>query len=272
MSIEVTGTYLFNIVDHGIAETSTGLPQWVAALQTAHYYDGDSGEWVEVDTADITAYLVLIGKKGQPLPSAKQLVKAVGWDGTSFESLHNMDLSTTQIQGRVEENEYEGNVSMRVVWVDAADAEPGQMLRKLDISEVKSLNAKFANGLRKLVGAPKPKSVPAKPKIPDEPKTSSEGVKAAMKAKDAEKAARGEKAEAKALKSLKAPMPKINKVTMEAAWEACCEGRPENVTDEILTAYWQDVIEEIGGEDEIEKKGLWGEVKEAVITKYDIPF
>jgi len=276
------------------------LPQWVADLKAAAFYDEASTTWIEInseDAIDITNFAVLMGKKGQPLLSAKQLMKAVGWDGTSFESLDNMDLSAVQIQGRVEDNdpEYADKNPYQISWIDAADAVPGRKLQKLEAAEVKSLNAKFANGLRALAGAPKPKSVPAKlsipgkptvlaPSVPDEPTPPVklvpfgrlEGVKAAMRVKNEEKKQRGQEAESKAPKSAKVPVPETKKITMETAWESCCEGRSESITDEMLGNHWNDVIEEAGGEDAVETKGLWAEVREAVVAKCrvedNIPF
>jgi len=161
--LKTTGTFLFNILEACVCATKNGLPQWVASLQAMQAYDDESGQWVDYsgyEDNETTAYLVLFGKDGKSLLNAKQLQKAIGWSGTSFEELDQMDYSGIQVQGRLEEHEYNNNTTVRVQWIDHKDADPTRALQRLNADALKKLNAKFASGMRELGGGPKPKSVP----------------------------------------------------------------------------------------------------------------
>ena len=159
-------TYRGKILDHGVAATKNGFPQFEAALQAVEAYDEDEKVWVDwsdVEQKDITAFLVLFGKNGETL-SNQQLKKVTGWDGLSFQGLSAMDLSGVGIQFRVEENTYEGKTTLQVSWIDGYDAEPGRSVRKLDDAGLKAIDAQYASMLKQSATAKAPAKAGVKAK------------------------------------------------------------------------------------------------------------
>lgn len=294
--LKQTGTFLFDIVEACICATKNGLPQWVANLKAVQAYDDESGQWVDYsqyEDNEILAYLVLFGKDGKSLLNAKQLQKAIGWNGTSFEELDQMDYSGIQIQARLEEHEYEGKTSIRVQWIDHKDADPTRVLQRLDSDALKKLNAKFASGMRELSGGPKPKSVPVVPPTPPvappiipppaNPVTQVD-PKAEAKAKYEDKKKRGKAAEAKAQvtetkqtppKPQMPPIPPKPKAigiekynlsptcTQEEAWEACAKHRKTDMSDDDLGNIWLQIIGDIGGDEVVGED--WYKVRDGVL-------
>ena len=288
--INRTGTFRGVAVDCGVAESSGGFPQWVASLQAAEYYDEETEQWIdwsEYEEKEIPCYLVLFGNEGTPLLNMRQLQKAFGWSGESFQELETF--TNVPFQFRVEEKTYEGNTNLRVQWVDAYDAEPGRVIQKLEPAEVKKLDTKYAAALRKFSGGPKPKTVPDKPDKPPIPTVDKSAAKETLKAQAAEKAQRGAKAEAKAAKRekkeklAKPPIPKAAPApttppqtttetpscTKDEAWEKCYEAKGK-LTDDQIATIWLRVIDEQGGEDNLDAQG-WGVVCETVVREVSVP-
>lgn len=290
--IKQIGTFKFNILEHCVTVTSKSqAPQWVASLQAVEAYDDESEQWVDYsgyEDNETTAYLVLFGREKQALLNARQLQKAIGWSGRDFAELDQMDLSKVQIQGRIEENEYNGKTSLRVQWIDHVDAEPGRQLQRLDADELKKLNAKFASGLRDLGGGPKPKSAPPvalKPPAPAAPAVPVADAKAKVKVEYDKKKEQGEAAEKKAAETEAKkkgkpaappiPVPAAKGVsvqekyglpaacTQEEAWEACAQNRKEGISDDDLGNMWLQVIGDIGGEEVVGDH--WFKVRNGVL-------
>jgi len=179
--IKYPGTYRGIKVDAGIKKSSGGHIQLVAQLVATEQFDFETGEWVtdwqqydEQFGSEITAYLMLFSKdtSKDAFATAKQLQKAWGWDGSSLAELEKLEPEAFQF--RVVEEEYKGKKQLKVAWIDAYNATPGGTIQKLDESEIKKLDAQYANVLRKLSGGPKPKSVPkgekpARPGVPGQP-------------------------------------------------------------------------------------------------------
>lgn len=297
--LKTIGTFLFDIVEACVCATKNGLPQWVASLVAVQAYDDESAQWVDYsgyEDREITAYSVLFGKDGKPLLNAKQLQKAIGWGGTSFEELDQMDYSGIQIQARLEEHEYNNNTTIRVQWIDHKDADPTRALQRLDADALKKLNAKFASGMRELGGGPKPKSVPAAPPVappvippatpvdakPLIPPPANPVTQVDPKAKYDEKKKRGKAAEAKAVKTapkLPPKPPTVPTVPPKAdiqqkyglpatcaqleGWEQCCQHRKQDISDDELSNLWLQVIGDIGGEEVIGED--WYKVRDGVL-------
>lgn len=276
--IDRTGSFRGYAIDSGMGQTKNGFPQWIASLQAVEYYDEETEQWVDwsqYDVNEITGYFCLFGGDGNPTLTAKQLQKALGWSGESFQALC-ADYSTTLIQWRVEERTYKDNTSLQVTWVDHADAEPGRTIQKLDNDDVKKLDAKYAAALKKLSGGPKPKTVPVKPTTPKpevpKPAIDKEAAKAALKAKAEEKAARGKAAEEKAAKKAppkpEAPKPQVVKpketCTLEQAWEAVYAAKGD-VSDDDLGNVWLQVIDKYGDQDTLTSEE-WVVVRDEVIS------
>jgi len=291
--INRTGTFRGVAIDSGVGLTKNEFPQWVANLQASEYYDEETEQWIdwsEYDEKEIQCYLVLFGNEGKPLLNTKQLQKAFGWSGESFQELENY--TDVPFQFRVEENTYEGTTRLRVQWVDAYDAEPGRVIQKLDAGEVKKLDAKYAAALRKFSGGPKPKSVPDRPDRPDKPEKPAipspdkESAKAALKEQAAERAQRGKAAETKVAKREKAskppkppvpaPKPKAqvaatpaDTCTKDEAWEICYKNKGK-LSDDKLAEVWVGVIDKQGGEDDF-TDGDWAQVRDEILAEVNVP-
>lgn len=154
-----------------IGKTKNGFPQFVVTLLATEYFDdsvdeatGDPvNEWVDWTEYDhsITAYLVLFNAS-KALLNYEQVMKAFDWDGTDLEALQQVDFGELQISFDVEENNYEGNISLRVNWIDAYDSEPGSRgLKPMESSDIKALAAQY-KGLMKTA----PKAAPVKAATP----------------------------------------------------------------------------------------------------------
>ncbi len=281
-----------NIVDGGLGKTSTGLPQVVLSLRADEIYDFDEKCWVpwdDVEEREITAYLVLIGKKDNEIFHMKTTEKALGWDGASLGSLNDIDYQNSGIQFTTKENEYEGNTTIQVAGIDHYDAEPGRTVQKLDAAEVKGLDAKYAAFFRKRSGEKKPKTV-GKPVVPvvkpkataskrdpeadaaDVPETTSlRSVSERASEAPSKKTAKPPKKTAKPKEATKA-----DKCTQTEAWVACKKAAPESVTEQQLADLWLKTVEANapdGDEDQLSPEG-WANIRRIIVAqvKDDLPF
>lgn len=263
-----------NIVDGGLGQTSTGLPQLTLSLRADEIYDFDEKCWVpwdDVEEREITAFLVLIGKKDNEIFHCKSIEKALGWDGASLSSLNDIDYQNLGIQFRTIENEWEDKVTIQVAGIDHYDAEPGRTVQKLDAVEVKGLDAKYATFFRNRSGEKKPKPV-GKPVVPAaKPKTTAPP--------ETDESVPDQAPPKKAAKPLKAPKKAAKKTagcTQNEAWAACSKARHESVSKEQVIDIWLKAVETLapdGDEDKMSKE-LWAQVRDVVVAqvKDDIPF
>lgn len=268
-----------NIVDGGLGQTSTGLPQLTLSLRADEIYDFEDKCWVpwdDVEEREITAFLVLIGKKDNEIFHCKSIEKALGWDGASLSSLNDIDYQNSGIQFRTVENEWEDKVTIQVAGIDHYDAEPGRTIQKLDAAEVKGLDAKYATFFRKRSGEKKPKPVgkPVVPVIkpktvaPDQPPPPPTDVVETTEATAPPKAPK------KVTKPKKAA--KAAGCTQTDAWKACNKAKDESVSKDKLIAVWLKTVEvkaPDGDEDKISPE-LWAEIRDVVVEQVssDIPF
>ena len=263
-----------NIVDGGLGQTSTGLPQLVLLLRADEIYDFEEKCWVpwdDVEEREITAFLVLIGKKDNEIFHCKSIEKALGWGGASLGSLNDIDYQNSGIQFRTQENEYEDKITLQVAGIDHYDAEPGRTVQKLDAAEVKGLDAKYATFFRKRKGEAKPKTVgkPVVPVVkPKTPVTTDELVPDEAPPAVPPKAPKKEKSK-KAAK-------KIAGCTQGEAWKACSDAKYESISKEKLVDVWLKAVETLApdGDEDKMTPGLWAEVRRIVVeqVKDDIPF
>ena len=260
--INKTGTFRGNVVDSGLAKTKNGYPQYVVQLRGEEYYDTDTVSWVDwsgVAENEITAFLVLFGSEQNATLNCRQLEKAIGWDGNSFSSLLNIDTSDIKVQFRVEESLYNEKISLKVVWIDHYDAEPGKTIQKLDTDEVKALDATYAVAFRKIQTeqAPvKPVSAPVLPNVPakltDEVPTKTRGRPKKTQNQD----------NVQPDVNLSTPPPTIKKLTKQTAWEKIIARKPDWVDDDKLAEIWIETIANVapGGDEDQLTPELWGQV------------
>lgn len=146
------------LLEHAVGATKSGLPQFIAKLRGLERYDAEEKVWVGWEAredCEITAYLVLFDKKGDPIFHAKDIQKVFEWDGASLVGLEVLELEGAEVQFEVVEHTYEGKTSLQVAGIRGYNEEPGNSVRKLDVDELAQLNAKFGNSLKKLSGGPK---------------------------------------------------------------------------------------------------------------------
>jgi len=162
--IKKAATYRGYGVDSGVSKSSGGFPQYIIACQAVEVWDEDEQVWVDLTTTEdveLTAYQCLFGGNGEPTRSCEQIIKIFGWSGKSFSELADLDISQIPFQFRVEESEYNKKISLKVTWMDVADAIPGRQVRKLDVAGIKDLDAEFSKGLKSLTGTKVQKAAPA---------------------------------------------------------------------------------------------------------------
>ncbi len=290
MLINQAGTYKCRIVDHGLAKSSGGWPQWVAQFEAVEAYDKEEDTWLDwagEEENEIKGYFVLIGKSGETL-GVKQIMAATGWDGVSFIELAAMDLSEVIVQTRIEPNTYKEKTTLQISWMDHEDAVPGGSVQKLDADGIKKLQAEFGHllgnaGTVKAAGAPpkgKPKTPPvAPPKAGTVTKTSKAArIAAAKKAAGVEPEPEPEttgvpedKVEADTPTPI-TPPPDVapgttGSCTKAEAWEECASLRTEKFDDAALAVVWQEAVTTNG----VKPKDLTDEdyfkIKELVLAK-----
>jgi hypothetical protein len=198
----------------------------------------------------------MFGKDGKATLNCEQIQKVLGWDGKSFLGLQNMELEGTEIQFRVGENEYEGNVTFQVKWIDEYDATPSDGVKSLDADDLKELDKAFAKGLGSIKKT-KPKKASGGSSKKSKPKPPSVGKKKEKKA---------EKEEG----------PEQRKSDKDTAWQKLVDANEESedpLDDEALADNWINIVTEIAGddadEDDISPEG-WGTVEEAIEAQFNI--
>ncbi len=264
--IDREATFRGNIIDHAVSLTKNEFPQFVCKLAAKEIYDEEEKVWVDwsdVEENEITAYLVLYGGKGETLNST-QVKKATGWDGLSFQGLNDADLSEVIVQFRTEDRTYEDKTTLQVTWFDEADAEPGRSVRKLDQSELKQLDAKFAQILKSSGKKAAPAKAGTKKEAAKPGKVTAKGVKpTAPKGPVTKKAAPVASAPPAA-----SAMP-AGHCTKQEAWDTVVEMQDKGVTDEALAkAYLAAVIEVSGSNDQDALTDeQWFQVKEIVLKQ-----
>lgn len=270
--ISQEATFRCRIADHGVNLTKADWPQWTAQLRAVEIYDVDEREWVDwsdVDENQITAYMVLIGSKGETL-NVQQIMKATGWDGTSIQELGELDLSEVTVQARIELQSYNGKESYQVAWMDATDAEPGRSVKKLSADELKQVDAKFKSLLsaRKQV---KPAKAPAKAKPATPPQAGVIQDKRGKKTPTPLPCSPPKDTET-FLSPLPHAPPQISdlpggKCTKQEAWDTCVDLQDPKTDANDLAKAWLTAITEVTGKNS--QHGVaeeqWFLIKEAVL-------
>ncbi len=268
------GTFRGLVLDNAFVESSGGYAQFQISLAALEYFDTEEQEWVDWSGQDeqTLAYLILFGKDvKKPLFHAKQIQKVFGWAGQDFKELNNPAWAQTHIQFRVEENEYNDNVTLQVSWIDEYDAVPGRVVQKADGATIKKLEAKYAIGL-KLFGGTKVASAPATTGAPEIP------VESNVAQTKPEKETVQDEPEIPA----KATKPKTKKGTVTTSAGTCTkseawryaiglieDNQPE-MSNEERASLFTDAIQEVAPEAKTKAEVTseqWYEIKELCGTK-----
>jgi len=98
------------------------------------------------------------------------LIRFAGWDGT-LKSLIDGTWQPTPCQFTIKSNEYQGQTSYRIDFVNEYSRVPGQMSNVTD-DKLKSLEARFGSSLRAIAGSVKMNAKPASDAKMPKPKKS----------------------------------------------------------------------------------------------------
>lgn len=272
--IEREATFRGNIIDHAVSLTKNEFPQFVCKLVAKEIYDEDEQIWVdwsEEEVNEITAYLVLYGKNGETL-NCTQVKKATGWDGLSFTQLNDADLSQVTVQFRTEYRTYLEKTTLQVTWFDHADAEPGRSVRKLEASELKSLDAKYKSMLKNSGKKAAPAKAGTKTDLTGPPVTSTTAKPGKVTKKNVKPTApRGPvtKSAPPAPAAEADPDMPAGHVTKQECWDAIVELKDKSVTDEANAKAYLNAILEVSGANDQDAltDEQWYQVKEIVLEK-----
>lgn len=168
MECDREGTFKADIIEYGLKEHESGAVSLNIQCALGELWDRDNKVWDEWAQHDMRAFgsLNLVKKDGTlNQTQIKSLVEATGWNG-DFAAIANCTWQPLRCQVQTKRNEYEGNVSFRVNWVNPVDAEPGSGLSNIDPDKAKALNARFGGNIRALAGNATRNATPAAGKPP----------------------------------------------------------------------------------------------------------
>jgi hypothetical protein len=281
MNVDRIGTFRAVVVENGVGETrKAGYPQFLVNAKLLELWDEETETWVpwKEYEQDVDCRLCLFGMVGKKKEfgttlTYDQVCKVFDWDGVDLVELAN-DKTGIKFQVRIDDNDpdYADKTPFQVGWVDLYDAEPGRKIAKLNVEELKNLNAKFAMILKKKGKTAAPTKAPTKVSIPetDESKPDLPSPKKAGKGKKQTKVVKTKAPAVPSKAPSKAPvtlgLPE-GKCTKQEAWGTCCELKNDDCSDEQLGAAWHAAIAEKAPD--IEEKNItseqWFAVKDAVL-------
>lgn len=173
--IKQIGNFRGAVLEHAVSVTNSGLPQLVAKLRALEIYDFEEKTWMDwsaEEECEITAYLVMFNKDGDPIFHVDDIRKVFEWDGESLMQLNELDLEGAEVQFEVISDKYKDKDRIKVARISGYEDTPGSgAVKKMDSGDLSKLNAKFGAALKKLSGGPKAATAPATaPKAPGKAK------------------------------------------------------------------------------------------------------
>lgn len=271
------------ILDSGVGTTrESKLPQFLCEIACEQVFDPDEKEFVDIsDLGEFcSGALVLFKKNDDPIFHTEDIMKAVGWDGKSFRELGLADYLDKVVTFRTELNTYNDITTMKIVAIGAEDANLTQSLNKLDVDDLKKLDAAYSKQLRELGGVtavskkdkPKAASKKASAKKSAPPKSTP------PKSTPPEDGVRGERAEHIVVAEEYAKKSKEYPVecTRDEAWEQfddACSGF-RDITDEMKVDFWTEAITETVGsvDQDLITEPQWATIRNLCIEKAPIVF
>jgi hypothetical protein len=233
-------------------------------------FDVTEPTWVDWTPYDQEAvgHLTLFNDKG-PLLNSEQVQKALGWDGSSFSSLASGDWSDKEFLFVMKENEWEGNVTIKMDWVDAHDASPTRGLQTLDPAALKELDAKYSTHMRQ---APKaaPAKAPAKAATPPGKSVVAAGV--SVKPGTTTTTAKPPSTKAMVIPTkISAKAATTGETDQNSAWASVTAVKGK-VSDDTLATLWIDACEEVapGKLEDAITAAQWAKVRDAVLSKFSV--
>lgn len=288
---DYVGTYKGLVLDTTLSKTKKGFPQFNVKVLLTEYWDQKEQEWFDVSDNKwvMTGYFNLYyrdgadenGEGGTVIETLnhRQICDVFGWDGRGFVYLVSTDFSDgMEVLVRTEEEEYNGKTSMRVKWIDKADADPNGGLKGIDVNEAKELEKEFehlwasSKKPAKAASAKKAKKSEPKPEPEsdeDHSEMTKEDRKKALLAKSKRLKDEANKQKEPPTKKSKDPEPETDVpdgYNKKRAWSDLIDIKDDDCDDETLKATWDAAIAEIaddGDEDNLDAEGWWA-VKEQV--------
>ncbi len=258
MFLDRDGKFRAYPIESAVTESSGGLPQLVVRYGIVEILD--QGNWIEWQQygMEITGYLVLWGKDGQPTKNHEQAMKVYAWDGQDLAALNAADLTQILTQLTVQSEEWNGKSNRKVKWIDTADAVPNGSsgITRLDAGKFAELQKRFGRSKpapkpvsAAAPGKPLPKPTPAAAK----PATAAPAAKPATPAPAAEptpKVASTLEEAWSVFQAVNAVLDKpFNEADLSKQWyEAMAKVRPDKTQEQFDAADWQAMAEAADGE------------------------
>lgn len=158
--IDRDGVFQGVITEYGLREKSeTGTLAVAIKAQLDAMWNGEGwDDWKQFEM-EASGFLYIIKKDGSPnTGQVESLVRFAGWDGT-LKSLVDGTWQPTPCQFTIKPNEYQGQTSYRIDFINEHDRVPGQMSNVTD-DKLKALEAKFGAPLRAIAGSAKRNATP----------------------------------------------------------------------------------------------------------------
>lgn len=145
------GDFRGRITDYGLRKYDSGAVAVAVQVAIDECWNGESwDDWREFDVEAI-GYINIV-KKDKTLNqgAAQSLIDCANWNG-SLESIVNHTWDPSPVGVSVRANEYKGQTSYRVEFINAYDSEPGG-LGNVDAGIAKQLQMTHGAALRALAG------------------------------------------------------------------------------------------------------------------------
>lgn len=150
--IDREGTFKAQIQSYGLKEMETGSVAIAIRANLLACWNGEGWDedWVQYDM-EAAGDIWVVKKDGTiNKPAVDSLVKCCGWDA-NLESILNETWKPSGCQVVVKANEYNGQISYKISFINALDRTPGAM-SNVDANKAKQLQAKHGAALRALAG------------------------------------------------------------------------------------------------------------------------
>ena len=193
MECDRAADFRADIIEFGLKEHDSGAVSLNIKCLLGEIWDVDNKCWNSWAEYGMEAFgsLNLVKKDGSlNQTQIKSVCEATGWNG-DFAAIAEGTWVPKRCQVQTKRNEYNGEVSFKINWINDHDKEPGAGLSNIDPDKAKSLNARFGGSIRALSGnatrnAPKPSGGPPAPRPASKPVPSDPNMELAQAAAEAD--------------------------------------------------------------------------------------
>lgn len=163
------GRFKARVISSGM-QSKEGAKSWSAVIKfsiLAAWNDASQAwdDWSGYEPQEKTAFLNIIKKDGEINDvQAKAFAASFGWDG-DFAKLEHLEAYDKVVQITLAENEWEGQKSIVVKWVNPENYE-GFQTKPVESTKLKSLNAQYGAKLRAILPRQAAATTAARPATP----------------------------------------------------------------------------------------------------------